>query len=68
MLEPTWFDKLIGRVRCGLYNRSEFPLWNLINGPIQDAVWHSGQVVAFRRASGNPINSKISVFNGKVND
>ena len=49
-------------------NRSEFPLWNLINGPIQDAVWHSGQVVAFRRASGNPINSKISVFTGKVND
>ena len=46
--------------------KSEYPLWNLINGPIEDAIWHSGQVVAFRRASGNPINSKISVFTGKV--
>ncbi|MDC1493053.1 hypothetical protein N8376_06840 [Flavobacteriaceae bacterium] len=45
---------------------SEFPLWNLINGPIEDAVWHTGQVVAFRRANGNPISSKISVFTGKV--
>jgi hypothetical protein len=48
--------------------KSEYPLWNLINGPIEDAIWHSGQVVAFRRASGNPINSKISVFTGKVKD
>tara|TARA_B100000795_G_C22727930_1_gene410188 strand:+ start:471 stop:989 length:519 start_codon:yes stop_codon:yes gene_type:complete len=47
---------------------SEFPFWNLINGPIEDAVWHSGQIVANRRASGNPINSKVSVFTGKVND
>ena len=45
---------------------SEFPLWNLINGPIEDAVWHTGQIVSFRRASGNPINSNISVFTGKV--
>ena len=24
---------------------SEYPFWNLINGPIEDAVWHTGQVV-----------------------
>ena len=52
----------------GSNGKSEYPLWNLINGPIEDAIWHSGQVVAFRRASGNPINSKISVFTGKVKD
>ena len=45
---------------------SEFPFWNQINGPIADAIWHCGQVVSFRRASGNPFNSKASVFNGKV--
>ena len=45
---------------------SEFPFWNHINGPIADAIWHSGQVVSFRRASGNPFNSKASVFSGKV--
>lgn len=47
---------------------SEFPFWNLINGPIADALWHVGQVVSFRRASGNPLNPKVSVFNGKLRD
>lgn len=45
---------------------SEFPFWNQINGPIADALWHCGQVVSFRRSSGNPFNSKASVFTGKV--
>ena len=46
----------------------EYPFWNQLNGPIEDAVWHSGQIVAFRRASGNPISKKISVFTGKVRE
>jgi len=45
---------------------SEFPFWNLINGPIADAIWHCGQVVSFRRASGNPFNSQASLFTGKL--
>lgn len=44
----------------------EYPFWNMINGPIEDCVWHVGQVVSFRRSSGNPINSKAEVFTGKV--
>ena len=44
----------------------EYPFWNQINGPIEDAIWHCGQVVSFRRSSGNPYNSKASVFTGKV--
>jgi hypothetical protein len=47
---------------------SEFPFWNQINGPISDAIWHCGQVVSFRRSSGNPFNSKASVFMGKLMD
>ncbi|MEQ9303574.1 MAG: hypothetical protein RJQ14_06615 [Marinoscillum sp.] len=43
-----------------------YPFWNLINGPIADALWHTGQVVSFRRASGNPFNSNVSVFNGRL--
>ncbi|MEQ8473472.1 MAG: hypothetical protein RIC35_19905 [Marinoscillum sp.] len=43
-----------------------YPYWNLINGPIADALWHVGQVVSFRRSSGNPFNSNVSVFNGKL--
>ena len=49
-------------------NTSEFPLWNLLNGPLDDALWHVGQVVSFRRSSGNPLNPKVSVFNGKLRD
>ena len=45
---------------------TEFPFWNQLNGPIADALWHTGQVVSFRRGSGNPYNAKASVFTGKV--
>ena len=47
-------------------NRTAFPIWNMINGPIADAIWHTGQVVSFRRSSGNPFNSKVSVLQGKL--
>jgi hypothetical protein len=47
-------------------NLSEYPFWNNINGPIADALWHCGQVVTHRRSSGNPFNSKASVFTGKL--
>ena len=49
-------------------NTTEFPFWNVINGPIADAIWHVGQIVSFRRSSGNPFNSKVSVFNGKLRE
>lgn len=47
---------------------SEFPFWNTINGPIEDAVWHAGQIVLLRRSAGKPINPKVNVFLGKLND
>lgn len=47
---------------------SRFPFWNLINGQIEDAVWHAGQIVTLRRIAGNPINPKVNVFMGKVNN
>jgi len=46
--------------------RSEFPFWYQINGPIADAIWHCGQIVSHRRTSGNPFNSKANVFRGTV--
>lgn len=46
--------------------RSEYPFWNQINGPIADALWHCGQVITHRRTSGNPYNSKASVLTGTV--
>ncbi len=44
------------------------PFWNLINGPISDALWHVGQLVSFRRSSGNPFSSRVSVMKGKLRD
>ena len=46
---------------------SEFPFWNQLNGPIGDALWHVGQVVSFRRSSGNPFPKGVSVFMGTKN-
>ena len=55
------------QVRLNLNGQSlAFPFWNAINGPISDSLWHTGQIVSFRRASGNPINSKVNVFIGKT--
>lgn len=45
---------------------ARYPIWNLINGPLEDALWHVGQVVSFRRSSGNPVHSKLDVMTGKV--
>lgn len=52
---------VIFKTKTGTYSN---PFWNQINGPIEDAVWHCGQIVVLRRAAGNPIDSKISLFTG----
>ncbi len=44
--------------------KTVFPFWNLINGPISDALWHVGQVVSFRRSSGNPLPKGVNVLTG----
>jgi len=45
---------------------SRFPVWHLLNGPLADAIYHTGQVVSFRRTSGNPIPAGVNVFMGKT--
>lgn len=50
------------------FDNDMYPFWNVINGPIADALWHCGQIVMLRRASGNPFNSKVSVFAGKLRE
>ncbi len=42
----------------------EYPFWNQINGPISDCLWHIGQIVSYRRLSGNPFSDKVSLFSG----
>ncbi|MDG2371614.1 MAG: hypothetical protein P8L83_03280 [Flavobacteriaceae bacterium] len=48
-------------------NQSSFPVWNLINGPISDAIYHTGQIISFRRTSGNPVPKGVNVFLGVKN-
>ncbi len=51
-----------------IFGKTEFPFWNQINGPIADALWHTGQVVSFRRSSGNPFPAGVSVLRGTKKD
>ncbi|MFD2099982.1 DinB family protein [Flagellimonas iocasae] len=44
------------------------PYWNLINGMISDCIYHTGQIVLIRRASGNPQNPKVNVLMGKTGE
>ena len=49
-------------------SESEFAFWHIINGQISDALWHVGQIVSNRRASGNPLDPRVSVFMGKIRE
>jgi hypothetical protein len=42
----------------------DYPLWNMINGPLSDALTHVGQVNSWRRLNGNPVPAH-NVFLGK---
>ncbi|WP_439132610.1 hypothetical protein [Polaribacter sp.] len=47
-----------------VFGSTELPFWNAINGPIADAIWHVGQIVSFRRSSGNPLPKGVNVLRG----
>jgi hypothetical protein len=49
-----------------IFGEQEIPFWNQVNGPIADAIWHCGQIVIYRRTTGNPINPKVNHFSGKI--
>ena len=47
-----------------IFGKQQFDLYNLFHGPISDSLYHIGQIVAFRRASGNPIPIRVNHFMG----
>lgn len=49
-------------------SESSFEFWHLLNGFIADAIYHTGQIVSFRRTNENPVNPKMNVFMGKNRD
>ncbi len=48
--------------------KNAVPFWHLLNGPIDDAISHVGQITSYRRSSGNPINPFVNVFMGKTKE
>jgi len=42
---------------------SKFPVWNIMNGPLSDALTHVGQINAWRRLNGNA-TKPANVFTG----
>ena len=47
-----------------IFGDLKFDLYNLFHGPISDSLYHIGQIVVFRRASGNPIPKGVNHFMG----
>jgi hypothetical protein len=52
--------------RHGVLKRdgSRWPIWNILNGPLADALTHVGQINAWRRLNGNPTPA-ANVFAGE---
>lgn len=42
-----------------------YPVWNIMNGPLADALTHVGQINAWRRLNGNP-TPRVDVFVGSA--
>lgn len=49
-------------------NIMNYPLWNVITGPVTDMGYHIGQIATFRRIAGNPVQEGINPFLGRINE
>ena len=47
------------------FGKNEFDFYNLFHGPISDSLYHIGQIVSYRRSSGNPLPRGVNHFLGK---
>ena len=59
IMNPDKLVSLLINTRSG-----EHPFWNMVNGPLSDALTHVGQINSWRRLNGNPV-PRHSVFLGK---
>jgi hypothetical protein len=49
---------------AGTQEKTPLPFWNMLNGPLADALTHVGQINAWRRLAGNP-PPRADVFRGR---
>lgn len=61
-------DEDFKKYNINFNNGNSLGFWYLINGPIEDCLWHCGQIVTIRRQAGNPFNPKVNLMNGKLRD
>lgn len=57
-------EGLLKVVLIGGREPTDFPIWNLLNGPLSDALTHIGQLSSWRRLAGKPA-PKADVFRGR---
>jgi hypothetical protein len=48
-------EYLENRMYSPPWDEREYPIWNLINGPLSDVLTHVGQIASWRRINDNPI-------------
>ena len=56
-------DHVFAEHRVVRRDGSIWPVWNIMNGPLADALTHVGQINAWRRLNGNPV-APAAVFTG----
>jgi len=56
-------DHAFADLRVVKRDGSIWPVWNIMNGPLADALTHVGQLNAWRRLNGNPV-APAGVFTG----
>jgi len=59
----TLSDDALGAHRVLKRDGAWFPVWNIMNGPLADALTHVGQLNSWRRLNGNPAR-RVDVFSG----
>jgi len=57
-------DRALAGHRVVRRDGSIWPVWNVMNGPLADALTHVGQINAWRRLNGNPV-APAAVFTGR---
>jgi hypothetical protein len=57
-------DGELAAVRIRSSRGDELPIWNVVNGPLADALTHVGQILSWRRIAGSPA-VPADVFRGR---
>lgn len=63
-MDSESLSKLDMKIKAGA-DDMKFPFWHLLQGPIGDSYYHLGQVVSFRRTTGNSIDPAVQPFMGR---